>query len=140
LTAISYLFPPPPGCLAAAAPPRLSRAFRRLWTGEKHVTVFGALQALAASWKPLRIVIDATGVGEGLWSFLDNAFGQDVVIPVKFTPSLKSDLGYELIGIVESGRYQEYSPFDDTFRLQLDKCRSEIVPGLDPLTDMDRNF
>jgi hypothetical protein len=74
-------------------------------------------------------VIDATGVGEAFWSLLDNAFGQDVVIPVKFTPSLKSDLGYGLIGIVESGRYQEYSPLDDTFRFQLDKCRSEIVPG-----------
>lgn len=103
--------------------------YRKLWTGAKHVTVFGALQALAATWRPMRIVIDATGVGEGLWSLLDNAFGESVVIPVKFSPQVKSDLGYGLLGIVESGRYQEYSPFDQAFRLQLDKCRSEIVPG-----------
>jgi hypothetical protein len=103
--------------------------YRKLWTGAKHVTVFGQLQALAAAWRPLRIVIDATGVGEGLWSLLDNAFGEEVVIPVKFSPQVKSDLGYGLLGIVESGRYQEYAPFDQTFRLQLDKCRSEIVPG-----------
>ena len=77
----------------------------------------------------MRIVIDATGVGEGLWSLLDNALGKDVVIPVKFTPSLKSGLGYGLLGIIESGRYREYHPFDETFRLQLNKCRSEIVPG-----------
>ena len=93
------------------------------------MTVFGVLQQLAASWRPLRIVIDATGVGEGLWSLLDNAHGPDVVIPVKFSPQVKSQLGYGILGIIESGRYQEYSPFDETLRLQLDKCRSEIVPG-----------
>jgi hypothetical protein len=109
--------------------PAYKVVFRQLWTGEKHVVIFGKLRALAASWKPLRLVIDATGVGEGLWSLLDNALGPDVVIPVKFTPQIKSNLGYGFIGIVESGRYQEYHPLDDTFRLQLDKCRSEIVPG-----------
>ena len=103
--------------------------FRRAWTGGKHVTVFGALRSLAGTWKPMRIVIDATGVGEGLWSLLDNALGSDVVIPVKFTASVKSELGYGFLGIVESGRYQEYSPFDETLRQQLDKCLSEIVPG-----------
>jgi hypothetical protein len=74
-------------------------------------------------------LIDSTGVGEGLWSLLDNAFGSDTVIPVKFTPQIKSQLGYGFLGIIESGRYREYHPFDETFRLQLDKCRSEIVPG-----------
>lgn len=103
--------------------------FRREWQGEKHVTVFGAMRALAQTWHPLRIVIDATGVGEGLWSLLDNAFGADTVIPVKFSPQVKSDLGYGFLGIIESGRYHEYHPFDETLRLQMEKCRSEIVPG-----------
>ncbi|MGB8212036.1 MAG: hypothetical protein WCE68_00625 [Anaerolineales bacterium] len=103
--------------------------FRREWTGEKHVQVFGAIRALAQTWKPLRILIDATGVGEGLWSLLDNALGAQVVLPVKFTAKLKSDLGYGFIGIVESGRYREYHPFPDKLRRQLDLCRSEIVPG-----------
>jgi hypothetical protein len=89
----------------------------------------GALRALGQTWKPMRIVIDATGVGEGLWSLLDNAFGSDTILPVKFTPQVKSQLGYGFLGIIESGRYREYHPFDETFRLQLDKCRSEIVPG-----------
>jgi hypothetical protein len=93
------------------------------------VDVFGALSALGKTWKPMRIVIDATGVGEGLWSLLDNLFGVDIVKPVKFTPQVKSDLGYGLLAIIESGRYREYHPFDDTLRCQLDKCRSEIVPG-----------
>ncbi len=102
---------------------------RKEWTGEKHVSVFGALRALAAAWRPMKIVIDATGVGEGLWSLLDNALGEDVVIPVKFTPKLKSDLGYGFIGIIESGRYREYSPFPESLTEQLNKCRAEIMPG-----------
>ena len=77
----------------------------------------------------MRIVIDASGVGEGLWSMLDNAFGEKTVIPVKFTAKLKSQLGYGFIGIVESGRYREYHPFDEKLRMQLEHCRSEIVQG-----------
>ena len=78
----------------------------------------------------MRIVIDATGVGEGLWSMLDNALGSDVVLPVKFTPAVKSDLGYGFIGIVESGRYREYNPSPAKLTAQLNKCRAEIVPVL----------
>ena len=75
------------------------------------------------------LVIDATGVGEGMWSWLDNSFGSNVVIPLKFTPKLKSELGYGFIGIIDSGRYREYEPFPESLRKQMDKCRSEIVPG-----------
>ena len=103
--------------------------YRQSWTGARQTTVFGAMRALAQTWKPMRIVIDATGIGEGLWSMLDNALGSDVVLPVKFTPSIKSELGYGFIGIVESGRYHEYSPFPAELTAQLNKCRSEIVPG-----------
>ncbi|MGD0753044.1 MAG: hypothetical protein ABSA23_16750 [Anaerolineales bacterium] len=40
--------------------------FRKEWKGESQVVVFGAVQGLVKTWKPMRIVIDATGVGEGL--------------------------------------------------------------------------
>jgi hypothetical protein len=109
--------------------PSYLTVFRKEWQGESHVRVFGALRGLVQTWKPLRLVIDATGVGEGLWSLLDNAFGEDVVLPVKFTTRLKSELGYGFIGIIESGRYREYHPFPDKLRLQMDRCRSEILPG-----------
>jgi type I restriction enzyme M protein len=52
--------------------------FRKEWTGEKHVAVFGALRALAQIWRLMKIVMDATGVGEGLWSLMDNAVGPQV--------------------------------------------------------------
>ena len=73
-------------------------------------------------------VIDATGVGEGLWSLLDQS-QPFRWIPVKFSAVEKSDIGYQFIQIIETGRYSDYSPLDDTFLTQLEKCRSEVRPG-----------
>ena len=115
--------------LALQGKPGYLTVLRMEWTGEKLVQVFGALRALVQAWNPLRVVIDATGVGEGLWSLLDNAFGAKTVIPVKFTAKLKSELGYGFIAMLESGRYREYTPFPDSLRRQMEHCRSEIVPG-----------
>ncbi len=115
--------------VALMGKPSYLTVFRKEWKGASQVMVFGAVRALVQTWKPMRIVIDATGVGEGLWSLLDNAFGEKTVIPVKFTAKIKSQLGYGFIGIVESGRYREYHPFDEKLRLQLEYCRSEIVQG-----------
>jgi phage FluMu gp28-like protein len=109
--------------------PTYLTVFRKEWQGQNHVMLFGAIKALVQTWRPVRVVIDATGVGEGLWGMLDNAFGSQQVLPVKFTASLKSELGYGLIGILESGRYREYHPFDEKLRQQLEHCRSEILPG-----------
>jgi hypothetical protein len=109
--------------------PSYLTVFRKEWKGESQVIVFGAIRALVNTWKPMRIVIDATGIGEGLWSLLDNAYDEKTVIPVRFTAKLKSELGYGFIGIVESGRYREYHPFDEKLRMQLEHCRSEIVQG-----------
>ena len=109
--------------------PTYRTVFRKEWKGASHVSVFGALRALIETWGPMRVVIDATSVGEGLWSLLDNAFGEATVIPVKFTSKVKSELGYGFIGLIESGRYLEYHPFPESLRIQLDKCQAEIVPG-----------
>jgi len=115
--------------VSLAGKPTYRVVFRMAWTGASQVAVFGALKALEGKWKPRYLVIDATGVGEGLWSMLDNVYGEKKVLPVKFTAQVKSALGYGLLGMMDSGRYQEYHPFDETFQRQLDYCRSEILPG-----------
>jgi hypothetical protein len=79
---------------------------RHAWTGQNHLTVFGQLKALAATWRPQYIVIDATGVGEGLWAMLDKAFPTRV-IPVKFSASTKSEIGYRFLAIIETGRFKD---------------------------------
>jgi hypothetical protein len=99
----------------------------RQWTGENHHTVFGQLKSLAESWRPLHIVMDATGVGEGLWAMLDNAFSTRV-IPVKFTQQVKSELGYGFLAIINTGRFRDCDPSPETDR-QYAACESEILIG-----------
>jgi len=101
---------------------------RRKWTGQKHVIVFQHIVAMMELWHFQYMVIDATGVGEGLWSMLDARFGERA-IPFKFTEQSKSELGYGYLAVVETGRYREYSPMDDTFLEQCEKCRSEARVG-----------
>jgi hypothetical protein len=79
---------------------------RTLWTGEKHSALYGQIKALAESWQARYIVVDATGIGAGLASFLESAFpGQ--VIPFVFSAKSKSDLGWDFISVIETGRYKD---------------------------------
>ncbi|HBG73843.1 MAG: hypothetical protein A2X27_03450 [Chloroflexi bacterium GWD2_49_16] len=81
------------------------------WTGQNHLTVFGQIKSLAESWRPRYLVVDATGVGEGLWALLDKAF-PGKVIPVKFTATVKSEIGYRFLAMINTGRFcvREQSP------------------------------
>jgi terminase large subunit-like protein len=100
---------------------------REAWQGLNHLTVFGKLKALTETWRPQHMVIDATGVGEGLWAMLDRAFPTRV-IPVKFTQQEKSEIGWKFLSIIETGRFRDCAP-SDTVRMQYAMCQSEILPG-----------
>ena len=105
---------------------------RQEWTGLNHLILFGQLKSLAEAWKPQYIVMDATGVGEGLWAMLDKAF-PGRVLPVKFSQQVKSEIGWRFLAIIETGRLRDCCPGDDlpgrTARLQYVACQSEILPG-----------
>ncbi|MGA2505605.1 MAG: hypothetical protein ABSG01_16105 [Anaerolineales bacterium] len=100
---------------------------RQQWTGLNHLLVFGQLQNLVQTWNPQYIVIDATGVGEGLWAMLDKSFPARVM-PVKFSSQVKSEMGWRFLAIIETGRCRDCALTDDV-RLQYDACQSEILPG-----------
>jgi hypothetical protein len=87
--------------------PTFKAVFRKQWTGLSQVSVFRQVSALIDLWRPYRIVIDATGVGEGLASFLLKLH-HSVVIPFKFSQASKSDLGWKFLSAIDSGRYKEY--------------------------------
>ena len=88
--------------------PRYLVRQRQLWTGTKHTDLYARIKDLAETWGPRYIVVDATGVGVGLSSFLDKAFpGQ--VLPFIFTGSSKSSLGWDFLSVIETGRYKEYA-------------------------------
>jgi hypothetical protein len=79
---------------------------RRLWTGVDHTLLYAQLRSLIEEWRARYVVIDATGVGAGLSSFLERAF-PGKVLPFIFSQSSKSKLGWDFLGVVDSGRFKE---------------------------------
>jgi len=104
---------------------------RASWVGTKHTTLYSLLRSLIDLWRPRYVVVDSTGVGAGLASFLDKA-APGKVIPFLFTAKSKSDLGWKFLAVVETGRYRETvdsalkSPI---FWQQLMYCQSEVLEG-----------
>jgi hypothetical protein len=111
---------------------------RKLWTGTNQVTLYSQLRALIEHWRAQYVVIDATGVGAGLSSFLDKAF-PGKVLPFVFTQSSKSKLGWDFLGVIDTGRYKEPTPdpslkggggeLQELFFRQAENCLYEVVPG-----------
>ncbi|MDQ2684106.1 MAG: hypothetical protein M3Y37_11330 [Chloroflexota bacterium] len=88
---------------------------RRIWIGSRHTTLRDELAHLAREvWAAERVVIDATGIGAGLASFLEERLGdrsRGRAIPVErfvFSQKSKSELGWNFIGLIDTGRYREY--------------------------------
>ncbi len=84
---------------------------RELWTGEKHSTQYARLLALVERWQPRKVVVDASGVGAGVASFLADRLGERVV-QLGFTRQVKSRLGWGFLAVVDTGRFQDYLPAD----------------------------
>jgi hypothetical protein len=104
-------------------------------TGTRHTLLYGKLRAYFEAWSVRYIVADASGVGAGLVSFLSSkqAFGSRV-IPFQFSPpKRKSDLGWDFLTVVETGRFKMFR--DDgsadwrEFWLQVEECRYEVSEG-----------
>ncbi len=81
---------------------------REQWTGLNHLDVFAKIKFWADALEPRHIVVDATGVGEGMWALLDRRYPSRVV-PVKFSAQKKSELGYRFLAMIETGRFQDCS-------------------------------
>jgi hypothetical protein len=113
--------------LAIAALPTYRVIRRFSWTGQPHVSIYHILRNLVQTWAPIYIVIDATGVGEGLWSLLDFAYPKKV-IPVKFTQQEKSEIGWRFLSIIETGRFRDCAP-DPSVDEQYRGCISEVLAG-----------
>jgi Terminase RNaseH-like domain len=105
---------------------------RHRWMGVRHTGLHDTIVNLAGVWHPIWVVIDATGIGAGLASFLARSLGNKV-IPIVFSPKVKSDLGWNWVGLIETGRYREYQPDDAPetrqFWYELGQCRYECSAG-----------
>jgi len=104
------------------------RAVKRMaWTGENHISIFGKINAFWSVWNPQMMVIDATGVGEGLWAMFDKSHPTRI-IPVKFSQQVKSEIGYGYLAIINTGRFRDCCPSPEVEK-QYAACTSEILVG-----------
>ena len=101
--------------------------------GQRHPALFQQMVDLLKNvWGCSRIVVDATGAGEPVASFLKQALGSRV-IPFKFTQQSKSQAGFDLLAAINSGRLKLYrqdgSEEHRELMFQLEKARSVYRPN-----------
>lgn len=124
--------------------PRYLPQSRWLWLGQPQHLLYSALTQLAQRWQPRAIIVDGTGIGAGLASFLGKAL-PGIVHPFIFTSASKSQLGWDFLSLIDAGRWQE-SRFDaaaepadaherqarrlqSLFFRQAEACQYQVLPG-----------
>ncbi len=120
-------------CNEVIKQPRIQVVEHYWWTGKKHAELYAQLvDILKNVWHCRRVVVDATGVGEPVSSFLRKALGSRVV-PFTFTQPSKSELGFSLLAAVNSGRLKLYqgdgSAEYQEVCFELEKARSQYRPS-----------
>ena len=106
----------------------------------RHAALHTQLVDLAREvWRASVVVVDATGVGAGLASFLAAALGERrtgrvvPVAPFVFTAASKSALGWSFLALIDAGRFKEYADDGDAltrlYRSQLAATTYETPPG-----------
>jgi hypothetical protein len=104
-----------------------------VWRGIRHTDLYQRLSDLLKNiWGCKRIIVDSTGMGQPIASFLRQALGSRVV-PFVFTAPSKSKLGFDLLASINSGRLKMYegdgSQEFQEFWLEMDNARSEYRPN-----------
>lgn len=109
---------------------------RRLWTGERHTLTHQVITDLAlTTWRVSHVVIDQTGVGAGLTSMLIDSLSPHRIIvhPHHWTSATKSQTGWDLIAMIQTGRLKEYAhdgdPHTVEFWRQMSNVEVEHLPG-----------
>lgn len=117
--------------------PRYLVLDRYVWTGTPHHQIYGAVAHLADLWRARHVVVDATGVGAGLASWLVRALGSAAeggrVRPFVFSAASKSALGWAFLGVCSSGRFLDHaddgSPEYRRFWDELRAATYEVLEG-----------
>ena len=102
------------------------------WTGTPHSQLYPLIVETLRKWRCQKVLVDATGIGQPVASFLRKELGSRI-IPFTFTQKTKSDMGFELLSLVNSGRlrlyYQDGSNEHRELLTQLEKARSQYRPN-----------
>ena len=113
--------------------PRIKIVEHYWWTGRKHTELYPQLiDILKNVWHCRKVVVDATGVGQPVSSFLRQSLGSRVS-PFIFTQRSKSELGFTLSAAVNSGRLKMYAGDDSSeyqeFWFEMEKAKSQYRPS-----------
>lgn len=113
--------------------PRVKVVEHYWWTGRKHAELYPQLiDILKVVWHCRKVVVDATGVGQPVSSFLKQSLGSRVS-PFTFTAQSKSELGFNLLAAINSGRLKMYagdsSPEYQEFWFEMEKAKSHYRPS-----------
>ena len=115
-----------------AGRPRYRVVHRWWWRGLAQADLYARLVDLTEIWAPRYLVIDATGLGAGLASFLARRYGRRV-LPFVFSASSKSQLGWDFLGICDTARFKDHtpdgSPAQEEFWRQVAAAEYEILEG-----------
>ncbi len=139
--------PPAPGAFPSVRRPTYRVVDRMAWTGAGHAALLPTLVDLARGvWRASAVVVDATGIGAGLASFLAAELGGGTgvpglirrggripVVPFVFTEASKSALGWDFLGLIDAGRFKEYADDGEAltrrYRAQLAATTYETLAG-----------
>ncbi len=113
--------------------PRVKVVEHYWWTGRKHTELYPQLVDIIKDvWHCRRVVVDATGVGQPVSSFLRQSLGSRIV-PFTFTAQSKSGLGFNLLAAINSGRLKMYSGDGSAeyreFWLEMERAKSQYRPS-----------
>jgi len=113
--------------------PRLNIVELYSWTGTKHHELYPQMvDILKNLWNCRRVLVDSTGIGEPVSSFLKKALGAKVQ-GFKFTQPTKSELGFNLLAAINSGRLKLFqgngSEEYQEVMSQLEKAKIQYRPN-----------
>jgi hypothetical protein len=118
---------------ASPSQPVLKVVEQYQWTGTPHSQLYPQMTDILKNvWNCHRIVVDATGIGQPVASFLRKELGTKVV-PFVITSRSKSDMGFELLSFVNSGRLKLYGQdgskeYKETM-FEMERARAQYRPN-----------
>jgi hypothetical protein len=80
------------------------------WTGKDFLEQYAMMVELCGVWGVRKLVVDRTGLGNMMSSMLMAKLGEDMVLPFNFTRVSKSELTFQFLSLVNSGRLKIYDP------------------------------
>ncbi len=106
---------------------------RKTWHGISQTVLFDELKRLIQLWRPRPLLIDATGIGAGLASFLQKSFPGRIK-PFLFNSASKSRLGWDFLSVVDTDRFKDHllveGDTDQTaFWQQVQYCQMTVQPS-----------